>query len=86
MEVSDWRIEIDDIDEKILKLLNERAVCALGIGEIKKRLNMRIHDPEREKMIMQRLTGLNQGPLTDEGVRRVFERIIDESRKLEKGL
>jgi chorismate mutase-like protein len=86
MEIADWRIQIDEIDEQILQLLNRRAVCALGIGEIKKQTNMRIHDPEREKSIMKRLTALNDGPLTNDGVRRVFERIIDESRKLEKDL
>jgi chorismate mutase len=86
MEIADWRIQIDDLDAKILELLNARAGCALEIGKIKRGLNLKIHDPEREKTIMERLTGLNKGPLTDGGVRRVFERIIDESRKLEKDL
>jgi chorismate mutase len=86
MDVDHWRQQIDELDEQILKLLNARARCALEIGRIKKVDNIPVHDPEREKRIMKKLRDTNPGPLTHDGVQRVFERIIDESRRLEKEL
>lgn len=86
MDIDHWRQQIDELDEKILKLLNKRAQCALEIGKIKKAGHIPVHDPEREKNIMKKLRETNPGPLTHDGVQRVFERIIDESRRLEKEL
>ena len=84
MEIDDWRARIDAVDEKLLELLNERARCSLEIGKIKHRLNLPIYVPERERDIYVRMECTNPGPLTSAAVRRLFERIIDESRRLEK--
>ncbi|MGH7494484.1 MAG: chorismate mutase [bacterium] len=84
MHIDDWRERIDAVDLKILELLNERARFSLEIGKIKHRLNLPIYAPERERLIYERLEQANQGPLTCAAVRRLFERIIDESRRLEK--
>ncbi len=84
MDIDGWRLKIDEIDSQILRLLNERAQFSVNIGHIKERGNLPIHSPEREKAIIQRVQKENGGPLTGDGVRRVFERIIDESRRLEK--
>ena len=86
MDIDGWREQIDELDLQMLDLLNKRAAAALEIGKIKKVLNIPVYDPERERRIMTRLTEANQGPLKPDGVRRVFERIIDESRRLEKDL
>jgi len=83
MDIDDWRACIDEVDLKILGLLNERANYSLEIGEIKQRLRLPIYVPEREKQIYARLEQLNNGPLSNAAVRRLFERIIDESRRLE---
>lgn len=83
MNIDDWRGRIDAVDGKILELLNERARYSLEIGEIKQRLQLPIYMPEREKQIYARLEQLNNGPLSNAAVRRLFERIIDESRRLE---
>jgi chorismate mutase-like protein len=83
MDIDDWRIRIDEVDLKILGLLNERAGYSLAIGEIKQRRQLPIYMPEREKQIHARLERLNNGPLSNAAVRRLFERIIDESRRLE---
>lgn len=83
MDIEDWRAHIDAVDLKILHLLNERAGYSLAIGEIKQRRQLPIYMPEREKQIHARLEQLNQGPLSNAAVRRLFERIIDESRCLE---
>lgn len=84
MDIEDWRRKIDDIDLEILRLLNKRAQFTIEIGFIKKQKQISIHSPDREKLIINRMVNENSGPLSKDGVRRVFERIIDESRKLEK--
>jgi len=83
MDIDAWRVRIDEVDLKILDLLNERANYSLEIGEIKQRLHLPIYVPEREKQIYARLEQINNGPLSNAAVRRLFERIIDESRRLE---
>ena len=86
MDISDWRIKIDEVDRKILRLLNERSQFSVEIGKIKMKRDLPIHIPEREKEIYAQVTSENPGPLSDASVKRVFERIIDESRKLEKDM
>lgn len=86
MDIEDWRQKVDDIDLEILFLLNKRAELTIEIGKIKKEKQIPIHSPEREKLIIQRMVNANSGPLSCDGIRRVFERIIDESRKLEKDI
>jgi chorismate mutase len=78
------RDRIDAIDKEVLALLNERMQCAHIIGAIKKRLGMPIYVPSREEEVLRNVTGANPGPLDEPAVRRVFERIIDETRSLER--
>jgi chorismate mutase len=84
MDIDDWRERIDAIDLKILELLNERTRCSIEIGKIKHREHLAVYMPEREKRIYEMLERANCGPLTSAAVRRLFERIIDESRRVEK--
>ncbi len=84
MELSDWRTKIDEIDLELLRLLNKRSEHAIHIGELKSQHGVPVYSPEREERIMRRLLEENQGPLPADGVQRIFERIIDEARKLEK--
>ena len=83
-DISDWRKRIDDLDVDLLRMLNERARCAIEIGKIKRSRRMPIYDPKREESIVQMMIESNVGPLDAEGVRRLFERIIDESRRIER--
>jgi chorismate mutase len=78
------RRRIDAIDRKVVGLLNERAGEAIALGRIKKRLGLPIYQPEREEQVLRNVQGCNGGPLQDEALRRLFERIIDESRRLER--
>jgi chorismate mutase len=78
------RDEIDRIDEVLVKLLSSRAGCALKIGELKKRLRMEIYQPMREQQVLQHVRQVNQGPLDSDAIARLFERIIDEARRLER--
>ncbi len=83
-DISEWRRRIDELDLDLVRILNERAQCAIEIGKIKRRRNMAIYDPKREESVIDLVTRANTGPLDDEGMRRLFERIIDESRRIER--
>ncbi|HET7100613.1 MAG TPA: chorismate mutase [Terriglobia bacterium] len=83
-DMAAWRKRIDEIDRQILKLLNERAQCAVEIGHYKRKQNLPAWAPEREAEILRNVVKANAGPLDDAAVRRLFERIIDEARSLER--
>ena len=84
MDIDEWRIEIDRIDEQLIDLLNKRSVCAIEIGRIKRQVGLPIYSPSREKEVIEHVTNRNGGPLDSDAVRRLFERIIDESRSIER--
>ncbi len=89
MNDPDWRMRalrerIDALDEQIVALLNQRATCALEIGEIKKAIGLAIYQPGREKDVLDHVRRVNTGPLDGDAVMRLFERIIDEARRLER--
>ena len=84
MSIDDWRRKIDVIDEKLVELLNDRFRCASEIGKIKHEMKKRIHDPEREREVIRRICEHNKGPLDNQGLQRLFERIFDESRRIER--
>ncbi|TSK05895.1 MAG: chorismate mutase [Geobacter sp.] len=84
MTIDDIRDRIDRLDSELLRIFNERASLALQIGEIKKGLDLPVYDPTREKRIFARMTAENDGPLDDHAIVRLFERVIDESRRLER--
>jgi chorismate mutase len=86
-EIDDLRRRIDDLDEQLVTLLNERAACALEIGRIKQRLHIDIYQPAREAEVLrhvQTCTTAMGGPLSPAALARLFERIIDEARRLER--
>jgi len=83
-DLEGWRRRIDEIDQQLLKLLNERSRCAVEIGHIKKAMNLPAWHPEREMQILRNVVKANPGPLDDGAIRRLFERIIDEARSLER--
>ena len=83
-ELMRLREAIDRVDAVLVKLLNQRAKYAVEVGEIKGLLAMPIYAPEREKQVLQRVEGASAGPLDGQAVRRLFERIIDESRRVER--
>ena len=86
MDISDWRKKIDELDRDLVRLLNERARCAVEIGKIKRQNGLPIQEPSREQEVMQQAFDANQGPLPDLAVRRIFERIVEEGRGLQKRL
>ncbi len=84
MTIDEIRHEIDWLDSELLRMFNKRAELALRIGEIKKGLGLPVYDPSREKKIFQRMKEENPGPLDDQAIVRLFERVVDESRRLER--
>ena len=79
-----WRRRIDAIDGQLLALLNSRAACAVEVGRLKRHLGLAVYSPEREAWILERVVRENPGPLDPLAARRLFERVIDESRRLER--
>jgi chorismate mutase len=84
MTLADWRRQIDEIDRKLVELLNQRSRCALEVGKIKQAENLPLYQPERERDVLENAGRANSGPLTDAAIRRLFERIIDEARSVER--
>lgn len=84
MDISDWRKKIDEMDLRLVELLNERARAAQEIGRLKRNTKMPIYEPEREKLIFEKVRKANRGPLPDHELRHVFERIIDVMRNIQK--
>lgn len=83
-ELTRLREAIDRVDDVLVKLLNQRARYAIEIGEIKGVLSLPIYSPEREKEVLQHVESASPGPLDGAAIRRLFERIIDESRRVER--
>ena len=79
-----WRDRIDVLDQTILCMINERMKCANAIGAVKKHLGIPVYAPDREEEVIRNVISQNEGPLPNAAVRRVFERIIDETRSLER--
>jgi chorismate mutase len=84
MDIADWRKRIDEIDTQLAELLSERSSCVIEIGKIKRKRDLPVYDPEREREILSRVTRDNRGPLDNEALKRLFERILDESRRVER--
>jgi len=83
--LDDLRHDIDRVDEVLVRLLNERARCACEVGRLKKALGVEVYQPEREKQVIEHVRSVAcEGPLGPDAIARLFERIIDEARSLER--
>ena len=83
-DLDDLRKRIDLLDESLVRLLNARAACALEIGRLKRDMGIPIYQPAREAEVLRNVDAHNTGPLDHDAIRRLFERIIDEARHLER--
>lgn len=82
--LADCRDRLDIVDRRLLALLNERTRIVEEIGRIKQRAHMPIYEPKREEEVYRNVVDHNAGPLESEAVKRIFERIIDEMRKVQR--
>jgi chorismate mutase len=84
MDIAEWRKKIDDLDRKLVELLNERAQCAHEIGKLKRNSGMPIYEPDREKLIFENIKQNNPGPLSEMQLRMVYERLVDVMRQIQR--
>ena len=82
--LAECRRQIDAVDLRLLALLNERTRIVEEIGRIKQTLAMPIYEPKREDQVFHNVISNNLGPLSAEAVKRVFERVIDEMRTVQR--
>lgn len=84
MDIASLREKIDAIDVQLVELLNRRGEYAREIGHLKAQVQAPIYEPRRELDVLKNVMAANRGPLSDVALRRLFERIIDEMRKIQK--
>jgi len=83
-DLDHWRSEIDRIDLQLVELLDRRSRCAIEIVKLKQEMNLGVYDPEREEQVIRLVQEATRGPLSKAAIKRLFERIIDESRRVER--
>lgn len=84
MDIADWRKKIDELDRRLVELLSERARAAQEIGRLKRDTSLPIYEPERERSVFENVQGMNRGPLEGRDLVRIYERIIDVMRNIQK--
>jgi chorismate mutase len=83
-ELEQYRSQIDVLDRRLLDLLNERTAIVERIGRVKQEHHLAVYEPKREDQVYANILAHNQGPLPPEAVKRIFERIIDEMRTVQR--
>ena len=84
MEIADWRKKIDELDQRLVELLSERARAAVEIGRLKRDTNLPVYEPERERIVFENVQEMNPGPLPGRDLVRIYERIMDVMRNIQK--
>jgi len=84
MDIAEWRKQIDELDRKLVELLNQRATAAHAIGKLKRHTKMPIYEPDRERTVHQNMARANRGPLSDHDLTQIFECIIGIMRQIQK--
>ncbi len=84
-KLEEYRVVIDDLDRRLVDLLNQRTRVVEDIGRVKRTANLPIYEPRREDQVFANISAASaDGPLTKEAVHRIFERIIDEMRMVQR--
>jgi chorismate mutase len=84
MTLEELRKRIDELDQQLVALLNERARAAILVGHLKAATSLPVYEPAREKLVLQNVRSHNAGPLPDVELTHVYERIIDVMRALQR--
>lgn len=84
MDIEDWRKKIDELDQRLVALLSERARAAVEIGKLKRNTSLPIYEPDRERIVFENVQAGNPGPLPGRDLVRIYERIIDVMRNIQK--
>jgi len=84
MDIADWRSKIDELDRRLVELLSERARAAVEIGRLKRDTSLPLYEPERERIVFENVQKMNPGPLPGRDLVRIYERIMDVMRNIQK--
>ena len=84
MDIADWRKKIDDIDRKLVEILNLRAQAAQEIGRLKRQTDLPVYEPDRERIVLDHVQEWNGGPLHHRHLLQIYERIMDVMRNIQK--
>ena len=84
MDIVDWRKKIDEMDVQIVHLISQRAQAAQAIGDLKRKTELPVYEPQREQDVFTHVKAVNPGPLADSEMLHVYERIIDVMRTLQR--
>ncbi|MGA8428973.1 MAG: chorismate mutase [Candidatus Sulfotelmatobacter sp.] len=84
MDIADWRKKIDELDRRLVELISDRARAAQEIGRLKRNTNMPIYEPDRERNVFSNVQAINPGPLPNRDLVRIYERIMDVMRNIQK--
>jgi len=84
IRLDELRVLIDEVDRRVVELLNERTRVVEDIGRVKRQAALPVYEPKREELVFANVTASNHGPLSPEALRGIFERIIDEMRKIQR--
>jgi len=84
MDIADWRKKIDEIDRKLVQMLNQRAEAAQEIGRLKRATEIPIYEPDRERIVLEQVQEANRGPLRHRHLLQIYERIMDVMRNIQK--
>ena len=84
MDIADWRKKIDDIDRKLVEILNQRAQAAQEIGRLKRQTDLPVYEPDRERIVLDHVQEWNGGPLHHRHLLQIYERIMDVMRNIQK--
>ena len=83
-KLEEYRVLIDAVDQRLVALLNERTRVVEEIGRVKRSSDLPVYEPKREDQVFANIGECNHGPLSQEALRRIFERIIDEMRRIQR--
>ena len=84
MDIADWRKKIDELDRRLVELLSLRAQAAQEIGRLKRNTSLPVYEPEREQAVFCNVRQINSGPLRNRELVRIYERIMDVMRNIQK--
>ena len=84
MDIADWRKRIDEIDRRLVEILNQRAQAAQEIGRLKRQTDLPIYEPDRERIVLTQVQAANHGPLQGRHLVQIYERIMDVMRNIQK--
>lgn len=86
MSLDELRTKIDSIDERLVKLINERAQVVVEVGKLKQADLAPIYVPHREKAVLDKISKLNKGPLPDKTMQAIWRELMSGSFFLERPL